>query len=106
MPRCKGKKMSMKTTPFHHLLDRAEADLWSSFERATTFQQSGDVGGAREHGVIRFLEDRLPTRFKVATGEVIDCLNNQTGQLDLVIDDSINTRPLAQEGTRVLLPAE
>ncbi len=66
----------------------------------------GDRGGARESAVRSFLSDQLPTRFAISSGEVMDAAGNNSGQTDVVIYDSLNTRPLYVTDGVALLPAE
>lgn len=62
-------------------------------------------GGQREDSLIGFLRDRLPERFGVATGEVVD-LNGLTGpQLDILIYDRHADFPFST-GSQTILPAE
>lgn len=97
----------MSAGSFERLLGHAESDLWAAFERAAVFAQMGDRGSAREQPLARFLAERLPSRFGVAHGEVVDYLGNQSGQVDLMIYDRSTTCPLYREDDgRVLLPAE
>jgi hypothetical protein len=92
---------------FRRLLQIAETDLWSDFERARELQQSGDVGSAREGALGRFLQQRLPSRFVVADGEIIDAHGHRTGQTDLMIFDGSITQPLqTYDSGTVLLAAE
>jgi len=68
---------------FAAAIDRFGAD----FRASAGINHTGIKGGEREQSVIRFLEERLPDRFCVATGEVVD-LNGNTGpQLDVLIFD-------------------
>ena len=92
---------------FSRLLVRAEENLWTSFEEAREFVQRGDVGDVREDAVARFLRQRLPSRFGVASGEVVDTAGTQSGQTDILIYDGSLTAPLIRgaEGN-VLLAAE
>lgn len=96
-----------KIDTFEKLLGLAEEDFWSDFQRASRFLQHGDIGTAREKTLGKFLKDQLPDRYRVESGEAIDCFGNQTGQIDLMIYDGLSTRPLmGSEGINVLLPAE
>lgn len=62
-------------------------------------------GGEREQSLIKFLSDRLPHRFSVTTGEVVD-LNGETGpQLDVLIYDRYADFPF-NSGSQSVLAAE
>lgn len=92
---------------FSRVLLRAEENLWTSFEQAREFAQRGDVGDVREDAVARFLRQRLPSRFGVASGEVVDTAGTQSSQTDILIYDTSLTAPLFHVShDTVLLPAE
>jgi hypothetical protein len=62
-------------------------------------------GGEREDSLAGFLRDRLPARFGVATGEVVD-LNGRAGpQLDILIYDRYADFSFST-GSQTILPAE
>lgn len=62
-------------------------------------------GGEREDSLASFLRARLPERFGVATGEVVD-LNGLSGpQLDILIYDRYADFPFST-GSQTILPAE
>lgn len=92
---------------FQRLLELANDDLGSALQRARAYQNTGDIGDVREDALSAFLRDRLPTRFAVASGEVVDTRGHQSGQTDILIYDCGSTAPLLADGTgHVLLPAE
>jgi hypothetical protein len=81
--------------------------MWNEFEDAGAFATGIDVGETREQGLARFLSDRLPSKYKVARGEVIDAGGAQSGQTDILIYDGSSTAPvLTGANGLVLLPAE
>lgn len=88
------------------LMAETEQELWSAFRKADQFAQMGDRGDVRENGLIRFLEDQLPNRYSVVSGEVIDAAGNQSGQTDILVFDGANTRPLFTSGDVAIIPAE
>lgn len=92
---------------FRDLLKLAEDDLWSDFKKAIELQHSGDMGSARERALAAFLGQRLPSRYRVVSGHIMDAQGRQSGQTDLVIYDASETRPLLQQqGGSALLAAE
>lgn len=90
---------------FRHTLTAAENSLWNSFEESQVYMQRGDIGDQREDALAHFLTQRLPSRYAVARGEVVDTQGTQSGQTDILIYDQSLTAPLTQ-GRNVLLPAE
>ena len=92
---------------FQKVLELASDDLWSAFQRARVYENTGDIGDVREDAMSIFLRERLPTRFAVANGEVVDTRGYQSGQTDILIYDRGSAAPLLT-GVQdtVLLPAE
>lgn len=89
------------------LLARAETAMWREFEDAAAFDNTSDIGEVREQGLARFLSDRLPSKYKVARGEVVDAGGFQSGQTDILIYDGSSTAPLlTKRNGLVLLPVE
>lgn len=98
---------NIKTGPekFQHTLRVSEDSLWASFEDSRIYAQRGDIGDAREDGLAHFLQQRLPGRYAIASGEIVDTKGTQTGQTDIIIYDASMTAPLTR-GRHVILPAE
>ena len=92
-------------TPFQLALISAQNSLWSSFEESLGYMQRGDIGDHREDALAHFLEQRLPARYAVARGEVVDTRGTRSGQTDILIYDQSLTTPLIT-GRNVVLPAE
>jgi uncharacterized protein DUF6602 len=66
---------------------------------------SGIKGGKREEAFRHFVQQRLPSRFGVATGEVVDQFNLSSPQLDVLIFDKMRDFSLS-DGDIQILPAE
>lgn len=89
------------------LLAEAEARLGSAFRTSSAaLAHAGEKGEARVVALRRFLSDQLPGRYAVASGEIFDADGNRSGQTDVVVYDSVNTRPFFTDNGVVLLPAE
>ncbi|MDQ0826926.1 hypothetical protein QFZ60_003099 [Arthrobacter sp. B2I5] len=89
------------------ILTRAEERLWVDFQDAGAFDHRGNIGTGRESAVISFLRARLPSRYKIASGEVVDLAGTRSGQIDVLIYDGSVTAPLLiQDDDQVLLAAE
>lgn len=102
------RQMAIKGTgsdKFQHTLRTAEDSLWVSFQDSRLYAQRGDIGDPREDALAHFLGQRLPSRYAVASGEVVDTNGTQSGQTDILIYDRSVTAPLTQ-GRNVILPAE
>lgn len=89
------------------VLRQAEQGLWLEFERSGIFKHRGLVGTGRENALIEFLRAQLPSRFAVASGEVVDLGGRRSGQTDVLIYDAQAAAPLVIKGDgTVLLGAE
>lgn len=94
-------------SPLPEILSRAENRMWTEFNDAGAFANTGDIGEARERALAQFLSERLPSRYMVKRGEVIDASGAQSGQTDILIyDGSMVTPLLTRDSGLVLLPAE
>lgn len=91
---------------FRQVLDHAHETVWLEWKRATEFDHTGIKGTARENAVGAFLTAHLPKQFAVTTGEAIDCFDNRTSQLDIVIYDHHRNCPVSASSSTRLLPAE
>jgi hypothetical protein len=94
------------SSTFDDLMRAAEQQLWIGFKLAETIDHRLSRGLNREETVALFLEDQLPARFAVTTGEAVDASEERTGQLDIVIYDRNLTGPLLKGKSGDLLPAE
>lgn len=59
--------------------------LRAEFEVSATARSTVSKGKAREIFVSRFLENHLPSRFKMGRGEIIDSEGNRSGEQDIVV---------------------
>lgn len=90
---------------FQHTLRVSEDSLWASFEESRLYAQRGDIGDFREDALAHFLRQRLPGRYAITSGEIVDTKGTQSGQTDVIIYDAMMTAPLTR-GRNVILPAE
>lgn len=91
------------------VLTQAESRLWADFMTAQSFKHQGLKGGKRENAVGLFLRRRLPSKFAVTTGEVIDQGGRQSPALDVMIYDGSVTAPILpaeEEGDAEIIGAE
>ena len=81
-------------------------------EFSNAFFETTDVSHTTVKGTLReiplavYLNKRLPSIYKVASGVVVDLLNNESPQLDVLIYDQTKNFPFQAGGTVVILPAE
>jgi hypothetical protein len=90
-----------------NLLRAEEAQLWTDFEKSKEFTHRGVKGSTREGSIASFLQDHLPERFAVTTGQAIDSGDRRSTQLDLIVYDRNLSSPLLRgPDTGDLVPAE
>lgn len=92
-----------------NLLTEAENRLWASFTTSQSFKHKGLKGGNRENALAAFLRQRLPSRFAVTTGEIIDQGGRQSPQIDVMIYDGSVAAPILpaeDEGGSEIIGAE
>ncbi len=81
------------------------SQMLSDFEQIQTqIKHMGERGNEREQGLKCFLENYLPSRYAITTGEIVDREGNTSRQCDLIIYDRLN-HPLllAGKNVRILL---
>jgi hypothetical protein len=93
-----------KSKALSAIMIKAEKDLWSAWESAKVFSHNVLRGTARENPLGKFLAARLPGAYGICSGEAVDCFDNHTTQLDLIVYDRIRNCPLAEDP--FLMPAE
>jgi len=72
----------------------------------TQLKHMGERGSEREKGLQEFLKNYLPSRYAIATGEIVDTNGNTSRQCDLIIYDHLNC-PLLLAGKDIrVFPAE
>lgn len=92
-----------------NLLTEAENRLWTGFTTSQSFKHKGLKGTNRENALATFLRQRLPSRFAVTTGEVIDQGGRQSPQIDVLIYDGSVAAPVLpaeEEGGPEIIGAE
>jgi uncharacterized protein DUF6602 len=80
--------------------------LLGQFWSAETLQHAGAKGSNREEVLRRYSADRIPRRFQVATGTVVDAEGSSSGQQDIVIADALYTPVLLPAGPNAVFPIE
>jgi len=91
---------------FKSVLDAARQEILLGGNRAAAFKHTGIRGDERAAALAGFLRGRLPARFDVGKGEVIDYRDHRTGQLDVVVYDKASCAPISVQAENVLLPCE
>lgn len=64
------------------------------------------VGAGTEHGWYGYLTGFLPKRYGVASGKVVDCKQQQSEQVDLIVYDAFYSPLLFTVGDATFVPAE
>jgi hypothetical protein len=91
---------------FLGVIEAARKQLLIDHENARSFENSGIIGDERAAALADFLRSRLPEAYGVAKGEIIDCFDNRTGQIDLFIFDRLAAKPISQQRENALVPCE
>lgn len=91
---------------FRTVLADARSEVLLGGSRAGAFQHRGVRGDERAGALAKFLRERLPSRFAVGKGEVIDYRDYRTGQLDIIVYDSATCAPISVQSENVLVPCE
>lgn len=91
---------------FRSVLADARREVLLGGDRAASFQHTGIRGDERAAALAGFLRSRLPSRFDVGKGEVIDYRDHRTGQLDVIVYDKASSAPVSVQAENVLLPCE
>ena len=84
----------------------ARREILLQGSKAKAFQHHGVRGDERAAALAKFLQERLPSRFSVRKGEVIDYRDYRTGQLDAIVFDIATCSPISVQSENVLLPCE
>jgi len=84
----------------------ARSEVLLGGSKAGAFQHRGVRGDERAGALAKFLRERLPSRFAVGKGEVIDYRDYRTGQLDIIVYDNSTCAPISVQSENVLLPCE
>jgi hypothetical protein len=91
---------------FRTVLAAAKQELLLGGEKAAAFLHRGIRGDERAAELAKFLRQRLPDRFGVGKGEVIDFSDCRSGQLDLIVYDRAGCAPISVQNENLLLPCE
>jgi len=91
---------------FNAVLAQAKQELLIDGAKAEAFLHKGIRGDERAAAFSRFLREKLPEKFGVGKGEVIDHLDQRSGQLDVMIYDQASCAPISRQNENVLLPCE
>jgi hypothetical protein len=67
---------------------------------------AGEKGRNNEHVLGAFLNENLPKRYSVSTGKVIAAGGQESGQIDLIVHDRVNTPALLEARAWSLVPVE
>lgn len=80
-------------------------EIGLAFVKSATITHRGNKGTAREDALKAFFVERLPSKYAVTEGEVVDILGNTSPQMDLMFYDQSVDFALYAESTSIL-PAE
>jgi hypothetical protein len=105
-PERKKNKRKRPRSPFlNSRFGAAVQEFGIALQKTSSIQHRGNKGASREEELRRFFRERLPTRFAVAEGEVVDLNGNTSPQLDMMFYDQSDNFALISGATQIL-PAE
>ena len=85
--------------------ESVEDTLLAQFREAGFVEHHGDKGENREEILRQFLEERLPRRYGIAKGEIVDSNGVHSHSADLIVYDALNC-PVLFTGKTAVLPIE
>jgi hypothetical protein len=91
---------------FKGIIDGARQQLLLDHRKSAQFANSGIKGDERAAALIKFFKQRIPDVFEITKGEVIDCFDNRTGQLDIIVYDKLASSPISQQEENSIIPCE
>jgi hypothetical protein len=91
---------------FRAVLQAAKQEVLLGGSKAAAFKHNTIRGDERAASLAQFLRERLPDKFGVGKGEVLDYSDHRTGQLDLVVYDKSSSAPISAQNENLLLPCE
>ncbi len=87
------------------MLEEAEQNLLAAFQRSSNTSHRGLKGDGRAKSIAEFLQKRLPSGYGVlCRGEVVDYLDQRSGEMDIVIFDKVRNAMLSDDP--LWIPAE
>jgi|SRR5690554_1737031 len=100
------KNRPVKANPkFQSKFEEAIHNFSGAFIGSKEFQHSLTKGEQREIPLKNFLSKALPSNFEIKSGEVVDCFNSSSPQLDVMIYDKSKTIEFFNTDA-VIIPAE
>ena len=98
--------MSKGSDVFRGIINASRKQLLLDHEKSSAFGHSGIKGTERAAAFADFLRQRLPDFLEVTRGEAIDCYDNRTGELDIIVYDKSAARPISEQHENSLIPCE
>jgi hypothetical protein len=72
----------------------------------TVFEHHGNAGDSRESAVNEYLRKVMPSRFGFSNGEMFDAAGSNSGEVDLIIYDSVFSPVFSDGSGKILAPCE
>lgn len=97
----------LETFDLHSAYAAKEKELAARLNVGGELTDHGSIVGAgTEHGWYGYLTGFLPKRYGVASGKVVDCKQQQSEQVDLIVYDAFYSPLLFTVGDATFVPAE
>ncbi len=86
-------------------LQKLAQNLQTTYEN-TIFSQSGDIGDTREKEVIKYLKKVMAHKYGFQSGEIFDESDANSGQVDVIIYDSLFSTIFTDGSEKIFAPVE
>lgn len=75
-------------------------------EVTSRINHNGEKGTARENVLQNYLRNYIPDKYTFSKGTIIDCNDNQSRQVDIIIHDKYTTPCLIDMDSTKVIPVE
>lgn len=82
------------------------SQLRAQYEGSNEIKHSGGKGANREFSIIKLLQEYLPSKYSLGSGEIISSVGEISRQCDIVIHDNFNSPKLFQSNEHSIFAAE
>lgn len=96
----------MPRTDLRALFGALQEELLASLKSVSSVPHPTMQGDIREADWVRMLRDHLPQRYCASTGIVVDCEQQTSDQIDIIIHDRQYSPLLFKKDKRLFVPAE
>lgn len=96
----------MNNSKIAYLFTCASTELQLAFKKTLSYQHNGIKGNERESKIKEFLESKLPHKYKITSGEIINQDNLVSHQIDIIVYNHFDSAPIEVGSNTSILPIE